>query len=445
MIKHAFCLAVVLSLVVSGSLHAQKYQIFSTTLKNGLDVIVVQNHAVPLVTVEINVKNGAYTESPEYNGLSHLYEHMFFKANKTIPNQERYLERLRELGAVWNGTTGDERVNYFFTVPKDSLVPAMNFMFDAITGPLFSQEELVKERSVVTGEYDRAESSPFFILNRAVDQKVWWKYYSYKNALGDRQVILTATTEKMQTIQDRFYIPNNSALMLAGDITPEEGFTLAEKYFSKWQKGPDPFKTFKSPEHPPIQKTETVVVEKPVNAVTISIKWHGPSVSKDPQATYAADVLSFIISQQTSKFYKALVESGLAYAVNLQYQTLNHNGPINLFAQTSAKNYDACKKAIFDELTKMTADDYFTDEQLENAKNILAIDEQYGRERASQFVHTVGYWWAVAGLDYYLGYIDNLHKVSRKDIKKYLTAYVIGKPCIMGVLASTEQRKQIGL
>ena len=139
MIKRAFCLAVVLSLAVSGSLHAQKYQIFSTTLKNGLNVIVVQNHAVPLVTVEINVKNGAYTESPEYDGLSHLYEHMFFKANKTIPNQERYLERLRELGAVWNGTTADERVNYFFTVPKDSLVPAMNFMFDAITGPLFSQ------------------------------------------------------------------------------------------------------------------------------------------------------------------------------------------------------------------------------------------------------------------------------------------------------------------
>lgn len=200
MIRRALCLGAVLTLIAaSGSLHAQKYQIFNKTLKNGLEVIVIQNHAVPLVTVEIDVRNGGYTESPEYSGLSHLYEHMFFKVNKAIPNQERYLERLRELGAVWNGTTSDERVNYFFTVPRDSIVPALNFMYDAISGPLFLQDELVKERPVVTGEYDRAESSPFFALDRAVNQKVWWKHFSYKNVLGDRQVILSATTEKMQT------------------------------------------------------------------------------------------------------------------------------------------------------------------------------------------------------------------------------------------------------
>ena len=70
-----------------GSAHAQIYQ---KTLGNGLDVIIVHNPSVPLVTVEIDVHNGAYTEPPEYNGLSHLYEHMFFKANKAIPSQEKY-------------------------------------------------------------------------------------------------------------------------------------------------------------------------------------------------------------------------------------------------------------------------------------------------------------------------------------------------------------------
>lgn len=126
-------------------LYGQSHQIYQKTLGNGLDVIVIPNPTVPLVTVEIDVKNGGYTEGAEYTGLSHLYEHMFFKANKTIPNQERYLERLRELGATWNGSTGDERVNYFYTLPKDSLVPALQFMYDAITSPLFLQDELVKE------------------------------------------------------------------------------------------------------------------------------------------------------------------------------------------------------------------------------------------------------------------------------------------------------------
>src|SRR5258705_12892249 len=77
-------------------------------LDNGLEVVVIENHKVPLATIEIAVKNGAYTEGPEYSGLSHLFEHMFFKANKDYPDQEKFIRRTKELGAIWNGTTGDE-------------------------------------------------------------------------------------------------------------------------------------------------------------------------------------------------------------------------------------------------------------------------------------------------------------------------------------------------
>jgi len=93
----------------------------------------------------------------------------------------------------------------------------------------------------------------------------------------------------------------------------------------------------------------------------------------------------------------------------------------------------------------MTDPDYFTDEQLENAKTILAINEQYARERASQFVHTVGFWWAVAGLDYYMNYIENLNKVTREDIIKYLKSYVMDKNYVLGVLASPEHAEKIEL
>ncbi|MCH9030233.1 MAG: insulinase family protein, partial [Bacteroidetes bacterium] len=146
MIKtYKFFFIIAFVLLTGVNLQAQKYGIESKTLENGLDVIVITNPAVPLVTVEIDVKNGAYTESPEYDGLSHLYEHMFFKANSIIPNQEAYMERLRELGATFNGTTSEERVNYFITAPKDSLEESVQFIYDAITSPLFLEEELVKE------------------------------------------------------------------------------------------------------------------------------------------------------------------------------------------------------------------------------------------------------------------------------------------------------------
>src|SRR4051794_32702326 len=74
-------------------------------LDNGLEVIVIENHTVPLVTVDIAVRNGAFTEPDEFAGLSHLYEHMFFKSNKVIPSQERFMQRVRELGIVFNGYT----------------------------------------------------------------------------------------------------------------------------------------------------------------------------------------------------------------------------------------------------------------------------------------------------------------------------------------------------
>src|SRR5262252_2458989 len=98
--------------------------IVAHTLANGLTVLVVENHGTPLVTVEIAVRNGSMTESPEYNGLSHLYEHMFFKANAAIPSQEAYFARTQELGIQWNGTTNTERVNYFFTTTAPHLKDA---------------------------------------------------------------------------------------------------------------------------------------------------------------------------------------------------------------------------------------------------------------------------------------------------------------------------------
>lgn len=168
--KNCLALAAIAAMACSSIAYAQSdLPIHSKKLANGLEVIVIENHAVPIVTVELDVKNGSYTESPEFNGLSHLYEHMFFKANRAIPSQEAYLRRTNQLGAVWNGTTSEERVNYYVTVGKDSLVPAMQFMEDAIRYPLFDQNELVRERPVVLGEFDRNEANPVFHLLRGAD------------------------------------------------------------------------------------------------------------------------------------------------------------------------------------------------------------------------------------------------------------------------------------
>src|ERR1700744_3499325 len=129
-----FCLLLPLTLSAQPQLR-QGY--FWEKMNNGLEVLVIENSKVPLATIEIAVKNGAYTEGPEYSGLSHLFEHMFFKANKDYPDQEKFMKRTQELGAaIWNGSTDVERVNYFITLGKDSLAPGLRFMNAAIRFPI---------------------------------------------------------------------------------------------------------------------------------------------------------------------------------------------------------------------------------------------------------------------------------------------------------------------
>ena len=417
----------------------------SKKLANGLEVLVIENHAVPLVTIELNVKNGAYTEGPEYSGLSHLYEHMFFKANKTIPSQEEYLRRVNQLGAVWNGTTSEERVNYFITLGVDSLVPGMQFMEDAIRYPLFNQDELVRERPVVLGEFDRNEANPFFHLTRAADTILWSPdFYTRKTAIGKREVITTATREKMNAIKDRYYVPNNSALILSGDITPQRGFQLAEQIFGDWPRAADPFAT-PAPNPPALTRSASVIVEQPVNGAAFYIAWQGPSVTNDPAATWAADVLSTVLSNPSSKFQKRLVDSGLTFGISLNYYTQAHVGPITVFAQAAPDKALEARKAIMEEIAKLGDESYVTDKELAAAQTQLGIQALYQREQASEYAHTVGFWWAVTGLDYYRNYVANMQKVTRADLAAYARKYIVGKPHITALLLSPQDRTRLGV
>lgn len=416
----------------------------STKLKNGLEVIVIENRAVPLVTIEIAVKNGSYTEPPDYNGLSHLYEHMFFKTNERS-KEEGYMEKVGEYGIFRNAQTREEVVNYYATCVKTSLKPAMTIMRDAIRYPLFDKSELEQERIVVLDEFSRNESNPFYHLSRAVDLKLWYKYYSRKNPLGERDVIATATPEKMHTIQGKFYVPNNSALIVAGDVNAAEIFKMAEEMYGDWPRAEDPF--IKNPlvTHPPLTKDEAVIVTQPVQAATVFMAYHGPSTDTDAPATYAADVFSFVLRQPDSKFARALIDSGLATAAGIGYLTQRNVGPIQVTAQTTPDKLKDAIKAINAEIAKFDAPDYITDEQLESAKTLLEANEIFSREKPSEYAHTVSFWWASSGLDYYGNYVENVKKVTKADIKRYVDRYIKGKNRVVGVMLSEQDKQRIGL
>jgi zinc protease len=414
-------------------------------LANGLEVIVVENHGVPLATIEVDVKNGSFTQSPEYAGLAHMYEHMFFRANSKFPQPEAFVDRAGDLGAVFNGTTTEERVNYYLTVPSDSMEAGIRFLAPALMSPLFRQDELERERQVVIGEYDRNESSPFFQLNREMDMKLYPGNFSRKNVIGDRQVILTTTPEKMRTIQRKYYIPNNSVLIVSGDVNPARVFAAAEKELGGWQRGPDPFTTDPIPAIPALTKNEGVVVEAGVGAVTVFLQWQGPSVGRDPKSTYAADVFSDVLNDPASNFQQRLVDSGLWQSMGVNYYTLNNVGPITISGQTTPENLRKALAALDAEIAKFTDPGYFDPAELEAVKAHRAVTSAFDRERASGFAHTLGFWWSVANLEYYMGYVDNMAQQTVNDLRAYAAKYIVAKPRITGVLIDPASRRQLGL
>lgn len=409
---------------------------FMKKLSNGLEILVIEDGAVPLVTVELCVKNGSYTESPEFNGLSHLYEHMFFKANKKYPSQKAYLDRVNELGVSFNGTTSNERVNYFITLGKDKLVEGIDFMNTAIRYPLFLKEEMVNENPVVAGEFQRNESNPFFALFDTVNHLMWGDLYSRKNVIGDYQIIYTASPEKMNVIKNKYYHPNNTLVAISGDVNHDQVFTEVEKLMGDWQAADfDPFVKFPIPEFAPLQySTQAVVNSENAQVPAWMVNWFGPETRKDLQATYAADVFSYILGQKTSKFQQALVESGLAFNVGLSYQTCKYVGPVQVFLVPNPSKMKEAYETLWNQIAQFDNDDFFTDEQLQAAKDQLAVSEAYNREAPSQFVHTVTYWWSSASIDYYTNYVENLQKVTRDDIKNYVRRYIKGKPYVSALM-----------
>lgn len=440
------------------------------TLSNGMQIIVLPDASVPLVTIELAVRNGSFTEPPELNGLSHLYEHMFFKTNRATSiyrceylqfrnfaafrqlrcdgelqfkaqvKDASYIADIDNLGIVNNGTTREEVVQYYFTTTSPNILPAMKFIKDAARFPIFDEAEFEGEKQNVLAELERNMSQPGYYLNQASLERLFYKYPTRKSPGGTRETVAAATTDQMRLIQSRYYVPNNSALVVTGDVSPENIFSLAEQLFGDWQRSEDPFKKFPLVEHPPLTKSEGVIVTQPVQNVFVQINWQGPSIGKDDAATYAADVFSFIIRQPDSRFQRAMVDSGLTADTNIGYYTQRNVGPIQAILVTSPEKAKAAIRALYDEIAQFDKPGYFTDAELENAKTLLEADDLFSREKLSEYGRTLSFWWSTTGIDYFRGYHKNLRAVSRQDISKYIRTYIQNKPHIGVALISSEQQ-----
>ncbi|WP_214226576.1 pitrilysin family protein [Pedobacter sp. B4-66] len=436
--RSKFLLTVVLAMGCYSVFSQQKIadNMYFKKLPNGLEIVVVVDNTVPLATIEMACRNGSFTESDDYNGLSHLYEHLFFKANKDYPNFESFNKRSNELEITSNATTKEEVVNYFFTLPTANLKPGLKFMNSAIRNPIFTKEDMVLENEIVNAEFTRHESSPLYELIDADKRHMWGANYSRKNVIGNHDIILSATPSKMDSIKNKYYWPNNSVLVIAGDVKADEAFSAAEDIFGSWKASPfDPFKKWPIPEVKPLAKNDYYIIESnkmPIPYMLFS--WHGPDTRNDIPGTYAADVFSFIVNQNGSKLMKSLINSGLAQMASVNYYTQKYTGPISFMVSPNPTKIKECYEEVLKQIALWDEDDYLSDVQIERAKRLLSISQVERREVTSDYAHLLSFWWASASIDYYTHYEENLNKITRADLLNYVRKYIKGKPFCAGMI-----------
>jgi zinc protease len=402
-----------------------------TTLANGLEIHVVENHAVPLVTEEIAVRNGAMAQDGGQEGIPHLYEHMLFKGYGG--GQQEFQRELSDLHGEYNGFTSEESVGYYVTIASKKYGDGLSILARMLRDPDFDDDGLKREKAVVLNEFDRDMAHPEYQLQRAVEQRLWSTAWGRKNSLGEAGAIVAATPKVLATIYHEYYVPNNAALFVSGDVSADAVFNAARHAFDGWRRGPDPFVAHPVPPIPSLPSSKAVILTSDVQDVTILLVWQGPSVGETPDLTYAADVFSTLFDDPSAPAQLDLVSTGVFQELSLSYSTLHHVGPIELTGHTTVAALPRALAALKRELIACTRPGAFDDDALAGSRQARRVGRALSIESGSAAALRYADWWGIAGLDYYRAYPDRVAAVTSNDVTAYVETYLT-QPYVIGVL-----------
>ncbi|MGA2641231.1 MAG: pitrilysin family protein, partial [Spirochaetia bacterium] len=417
-------------------------------LDNGLEVFVVENHTVPLARIQVTFRTGAISQTPQTAGLFHLYEHMLFKGNRAYPNQTALQAAMKDLGvADWNGGTSQESVSYFFTVPSDRTARGIEFWADAVRFPLLDPAELQTEKDVVVSEILAGFSDPGNIYGSAIQKALFWKYPWRKDVAGSEPLVRSATVQTLRDMRDTWYVPNNAALFVGGDVDPGAVRAAAQKYFGDWKMAKDPWAS-PSPPHPALQKDLSMVSadeQMYAGLVSVDLRFEGPDVRQSAADTYSADVWSKLLEDPNGRFRNTLFKKVPGQYnkddIAAGYLTRRDGGALSFSTyltvmpgQDTFQRAAALKKAFLDEMAAISSDPaYFGAKDYQVLTRQIADDRIWERETASGFIGTLAFWWASASTAYYLGYADALQKITPADITQFIATYIINRPSVLSI------------
>ena len=403
------------------------YQSF--TLPNGLQVLLHEDHSVPLVSVNVWYHVGSSDEKPGRTGFAHLFEHIMFMGSQHVPTGE--FDRLLEAaGGDNNGSTTEDRTNYYEDAPGNALpLPLwldsdrMGFLLPEITA-----DKVDLQRGVVQNERRQSyENRPYGLAEENILQRLYPPDHPYHwPVIGSMADLSAATLDDVRGFFRTYYTPNNATLAIAGDITPRATRQLVERYFGDIPRGP----AVTRPEPPAVQLGADVyaTIEDRVQVPRVYDAWHTVKAFADGDATL--DVLANVLAGgRSSRLYKRLVyELQIATDVVAFQDGGRIDGKFELWA-TARLGHDLTElERVIDEEVRKIAQAGPTPREVERAQNSFEAQFLSRMERVGGFGGKADqlnfYNYFVGTPDYFEKDLDRYRKVTAAEVQQAARRYL---------------------
>ncbi|MFQ5646954.1 MAG: M16 family metallopeptidase [bacterium] len=419
---------------LAGAKTCPAFQSRTELLSNGLKVVMVEDHKSPVVTFQIWYKVGSKDEKTGRTGISHVLEHMMFKGTAKVP-KGRFSRIVAQAGGTENAFTGKNYTAYFEKLSSDRLDLSLELEPDRMTNLLLDPKEFKLELAVVKEERrSRTDDDP----TSAVIEDLYaaaFKVHPYRNpVIGWMTDLNHLTVDEVKKYYRKYYAPNNAVISVVGDFNPDQLLEKIKKTFGSLPRGTE-IKRHRIVEPKQIGERR-FTIHKQAQLPFVFIGYHVPNLQSPDQ--YPLEVLNQILSSgKSSRLYKTLVyDKKIALYAGSSYSRQSASPDLFYFygglqpKQTS----EEFERSVYEQLNKMKTEPV-SDRELQKAKNQVQASFVYALDSSFYQAMRIGQLEVIDVDHHYLNrFVDNIQKVTAKDILRVAGKYFSPRNRTVGVL-----------
>lgn len=406
-------------------------------LKNGITLLVVEAHSLPIVNVSVAVKTGAIYDPEGKSGVANLTGILLDEGTKTRTSKQ-IAEEIDFIGGRLSTSGGTDYSSASLVVMKKDLNKGMELFSDVLLNPIFPEEEVERKKKEILASIISDKDDPGVIASKAFYKSVFKGHPYSMPEEGDEESIKNISREDVVGFYNKYYKPDNTIMVVTGDVNFREIKTLIEASFKTWRKSKINF-----PEIVPVeklQKKESILIDKNISQANIMLGHTG--ISRDNPDFYAVYLMNYIMGGGgfSSRMTKEIRDNrGLAYSVHSAFDINKYTGAFVVELQTKNETATEAVERILDELKKIR-EEHVTDVELDEAKAYLTgsfplkLDTNAKIGNFLMFIEFYN-----LGLDYFDTYPEKIQAVTKDDILRAAKKYIDPDHYILVAVANQKE------